>query len=161
TPGGPNDPGGDADLLIAHGPLVLLQDDARATQTVPGFFDEPASDPDGGDLVFTFSSPAEPRSLVLADLDPPPNQGATVTLTDTAARMRTFTVPPGWTGTFGAKGAHTLDLTTLAPQVGNAPGFHSTAASETLGFAADSVQTLVVHLSGGGAVDDLAWCSGP
>jgi hypothetical protein len=137
----------------------VLQDSAHAAQSTPGFFDTPLADPDGGDFVFEFLERAEPRSISLIDLDPPPNDGASVILTDEHGATRTYTVPPGWTGTFGSQpGWKTLDLTTLADQVGNPPGFRLATASETAGYCADRVSTMVVHLTGFGAIDDLSVC---
>src|SRR5262249_28976660 len=39
TPGGPNDPGIDADMLFGHGNVLILQSSDYAAQSVPGFFD--------------------------------------------------------------------------------------------------------------------------
>src|SRR5262249_23516308 len=73
--GGPNDGTSDADLLINHGNLLLLQDDARPGESAPGVFAQPVDDPDGGDLIFAFAPAAAPTSVRLTDLDPPPNHG--------------------------------------------------------------------------------------
>lgn len=86
-----------------------------------------------------------------------PNQGASVTLVDEAERTRIYAVEPGWTGPFGDAGPHALDLTTLAPQLGNGTPRLATA-SETPGFEATRVVRIVVHLTGFGAIDDLTFC---
>jgi len=156
TPGGPNDPGLDAGLLVGRGNLLLLQDDAHATQTVPGRFDLVSDDPDGGELVLDFEVPVAPRSLLLVNLLPAPAQGASVTLQDVQGRTRTYAVEAGWTGASGA-GAHPLDLLTLAPQPGNGTASLATA-EEQPGFAAQRVVRLSVHLTGRGALDELAFC---
>ena len=155
---GPNQGTQDEDLLIEHGNLLLLQDSRSATQTTPGFFDVPVDDPDGGNLVFDFTGPVEARSVLLIDLDPPPNHGATVTLFDGAMRTRVYTVPPGWTGTYGVPGFLTLDLTTLDPQVVNPPGFRVATVTQQNGFVPGDVLRIVVHLTGLGAMEELSFC---
>jgi len=158
TPGGPNDPALNDDMLIGHGNVLLLEDDWYAfAQTVPGFFDVVTDDPHGGDLVFDFPAPVDPRSIQLADINPPPNQGASVTLHDDEGRTRTYFVEPGWTGTYGNAGPHRLDLVALAPQPGNGTP-HFATATQTEGFEQDRVVKMVVHLTGYGAVDDLSFC---
>jgi len=157
TPGGPNDPAINADMLIDHGNVLLLQDDAYPAQTVPGSFDVVTDDRHGGDMVFEFTSPASPRSVLLADVNPPPNLGASVTLLDDGGRTRTYAIEPGWTGTYGDAGPHRLDLTTLAPQPGNGTPRLATA-SEQAGFDPDRVVRLVVHMTGYGAMDELRVC---
>ena len=57
-------------------------------------------------MIFDFTSPVDPRSILLADINPPPNQGASVTLLDWHGRTRTYAVEPGWTGTYGDAGPH-------------------------------------------------------
>jgi len=159
TPGGPNGGTADTDMLIDKGNILMLQDSTLPAQSVPGFFDTPLDDPDGGDFVFEFTSPAQPTRIALIDLDPPPNGGASVILSDENGATRTYTVPPGWTGSFlSVPGWKTLDLTTLANQVGNAPGFRLATASETPGYLSNRVVGMVVHLPGFGAVDDLSAC---
>jgi hypothetical protein len=157
TPGGPNDPSINDDMLVGHGNMLLLQDNRLSAQTVPGFFDRVTDDFDGGDLIFDFTSPVDPRSLLLADINPPPNRGASVTLIDEANRTRVYTVQPGWTGTYGNAGPHKLDLTTLAAQAGNGTPRLATAA-ETKGFLQDRVVRIVVHMTGYGAMDELEFC---
>jgi hypothetical protein len=144
--GGPNDPGLDTDLLIGHGNLLLLQDDAHASLSGPGTFATPVDDPQGGDLVFDFAPPIDPRSVLLTDLDPPPNAGASVTLLDGAGRQRVYAVPPGWTGNYGVSGFRLLDLGTLAAQPGAGPRFAT--ASEDPGFQQADVIRVVVHMTG-------------
>lgn len=157
TPGGPNDPSLNSDMLIGHGNLLLLQESSRPAQDSPGVFSTPTDDRDGGDLVFDFVRPADPRSILLADINPPPNLGASVTLLDQAGRKRVYAIDPGWTGTYGNAGPHKLDLTTLLPQPGNGtPRF--ARASEDAGFQQQNVVQLVVHLTGYGAVDELVFC---
>lgn len=158
TPGGPNDPSQDTDLLVARGNVLILQNSQVPTQTSPDVFDRPNDDQDGGDLLFSFLAPVEAQSLVLIDIDAGNNQASQVQLTDAAGRVRTYSLPPRWTEDRlidGGTGWRTLDVTTLAPQ----PGFASTAtASEQAGFDARSVVLLRVHLGSSGAVDDVVFC---
>jgi hypothetical protein len=158
TPGGPNDPALNDDMLIGHGNVLLLEDDWYGwAQSVPGFFDVVTDDPDGGDLILDFTAPVNPRSVLLADVNPPPNQGASVTLVDEAGGTRVYSIEPGWTGTYGDAGPHKLDLTTLAPQPGNGTPRLATAV-ETPGFLQDRVVEIVVHMTGYGALDELEFC---
>jgi hypothetical protein len=157
TRGGPNDPSINSDMLIGHGNLLLLQDSARPQQSSPGFFAHVTDDPDGGDLIFDFPAAVDPRSLLLVDINPPPNLGASVSLFDGAGRKRIYTVEPGWTGTYGNAGPHRLDLTTLLPQPGNGtPRFARAIQDE--GFLQADVVKIVVHLTGNGALDELVFC---
>jgi hypothetical protein len=157
TPGGPNDPSINYDMLIGHGNLLLLQDSNRPRQTVAGFFDEVTDDPEGGDLVFDFLQPVQPRSVLLVDINPPPNRGASVRLVDGNGLARLYTVQPGWTGTYGDAGPWRLDLTTLAPQRGNGTPRWATATQDP-GFDPAHVVQMVVHMTGFGAIDELAFC---
>jgi len=157
TPLGPNDPSQDRDLLVGLGNLLILQNSQAAGQGVPGVFDRPNDDQDGGTLTFDFPDPVEPESVVLVDIDAGNEQASAVTLTDVAGATRVFTVPPRWTEDLlldGPPGWRRLDLTTLDPQ----PGFLSTAtASESAGFDRRNVIRIDVHLGSSGAVDDLTF----
>ncbi len=155
TPGGPNDPSQDPDLLVNSGNLLILQ-----TENFPpdadDIFPRPNDDEDGGTLSFSFLSPVEARSLRLVDIDAGPT--SSVMLSDSSGRRRTYSVPGNWTGdrTLSQPGQGTLDLVTLAPQ----PGFGSTAtAAQDAGFDAAAVVRIDVLLGGSGGVDDVAWCS--
>jgi len=157
TPGGPNAGTEDDDMLIGRGNILMLQRDTEPTQTVPGFFDVPVDDIDGGDFVFDFTRPCEVLGVTLIDIDPEPNLGASVILTDFSSLTRTYTVQPGWTGTFGGTpGWKTLDTTILSDQIGNAPGFRRATAVEDPGFDPNAAVKMVVHLTGRGAMDDLS-----
>jgi hypothetical protein len=155
--GGPNDPAINDDMLINQGNMLCLQESNFPTQTFAGFFDDVTDDRHGGDLIFDFLQPVAPQSVLLADLNPPPNQGATVTLTDGGGRTRVYTVQPGWTGTYGNAGPWQLDLTTLAPQPGNGTPRFATA-SEMPGFQPNNVVRMVVHMTGYGSMDELVFC---
>ena len=156
---GPNNPSQDLDLLVNKGNLLILQNDAASNPpAVGGIFPRPNDDENGGNLFLNFLSPVSPSSLVLVDIDVGSNQASSVTLTDSSARTRTYTVPSNWTGDLilnGGPAFGTLDLTTLAPQ----PGFASIAtASQQAGFDGDAVVRITVHLGSSGAVDDVMWC---
>ncbi len=158
TPGGPNDPALNGDMLIGHGNVLLLEDDWFSyAQTVPGFFDVVTDDRHGGDLIFDFTSPVDPRSMLLVDINPPPNRGASVTLIDETGLTRIYAIDPGWTGTYGNAGPHRLDLTTLDPQPGNGTQRFA-LATEMQGFQHDRVVRMVVHMTGNGAMDELHFC---
>jgi len=152
TPGGPNDPGPDPDLLIDRGNLLILQ-----TENMPpdanDVFPLPNDDEDGGTIEFDFLQPVEARGMRLVDIDAGDGP-AEVLLTDVHGLRRTYTVPASWTGdpTVTPPGHRRLDLSTLAPQ----PGLGSVATvQEDGGFDPIHVARIEVTLRGSGAVDDL------
>jgi len=155
TPLGPNDPSQDPDLLVGQGNVLILQDSYTPTQTVPGIFDHPNDDADGGMHRFAFHAPVQLRQLDLVDIDMGMREMSSVVLIDVLGHTRTYLVPPGFTGDrvlAATSGVRTLDLTTLDPQ----PGFASTAtASEQPGFDPNLVLVLEVRIGGSGAVDGL------
>jgi FG-GAP repeat protein/VCBS repeat protein len=155
TPGGPNDPSQDPDLLVGQGKVLIFQDSNVSTQSVPGIFDRPNDDADGGSHRLDFHGPVRFLALDLIDVDGRVAEMSSVRLIDGAGRVRTYLVPPGFTGDRvqdGTSGVRTLDLTRLDPQ----PGFASTAtAAEDPGFQPDAVLVLEVDLGGSGAVDSL------
>lgn len=158
TPQGPNDPSQDRDLLVGLGNVLILQNSLVPTQTVPGLFDHPNDDQDGGMLSFTFEhGPVRPLRLDLIDIDQGLDQGVVVVLEDQAHRLRTYLVPAGWTEDLlqhGPPAFRTLDLGCLEPQ----PGYQSTTTvHETSGFDPRSVTRIEVHLGSSGAVDNLCW----
>jgi FG-GAP repeat protein len=156
TPGGPNDPSQDPDLLVGSGQLLILQTDANTTQSVPGVFDRPNDDEDGGLFVLDFHAAIRPEHLDLIDIDSSSAETSTVTLLDVSGRRRVFLVPPDWTGDLleDGVGRRTLELDTLAPQ----PGFGATAtATQQPGFDGEHVLRIEVQLGSTGALDDLVW----
>src|SRR5262249_38354341 len=158
TPGSPNDPSQDLDLLVNLGNLLILQNNQAATQTVPGIFDHPNDDQDGGTLRFDFPAPVSPRRVDLVDIDPGLPNSSTGVLTDAGGKKRTFMAPAGWTEDLvnnGPPGFRTLDLRNLAPQ----PGFQTSAtATQDAGFDEDRVVRIQVNLGSSGAVDNLCFC---
>jgi hypothetical protein len=157
TPGGPNDPSQDNDLLVGLGNALILQ--SVGTQTVPGIFDHPNDSANGGRLVFHLGAPAQVFSVDLIDIDVAATLRTTqITLEDEFGRTRTYSVPDEWTNdvvTEGPPGWATLDLTTLLPQ----PGFRSTAtAVEDPGFDSGRVLRVTFDMAGSGAIDNLKYC---
>ena len=158
TPAGPNDPSQDRDLLVGRGHVLVLQNSLAPRQTVPGVFDRPNDDQDGGTLALDFvRGPVRPRSLDLVDIDRGAALTTNVVLFDQAGRRRVYSVPPGWTEdvlTDGPPGWRTLDLTAKAPQ----PGFAASATmAENPSFLIDEVVRIEVELGGSGAIDRLRW----
>ncbi len=156
TPGGPNDPSQDTDLLVGQGLILILQGNgtSQVVQGGPCNYIHPNDDEDGGALFFDFdTSDVDVLSIDLIDIDlPAPTQNASVVLTDHNGKTRTYSVPAGWTGNGGVG---TLDLQTLAPQ----PGVSSTAtATQQPGFDATNVGQVKVTLGSSGAVDNLSFC---
>jgi len=157
TPVGPNDPSQDRDLLVAKGHVLILQNSQAPTQSLPGIFDRPNDDQDGGRIVFHFPAPARALALDLVDVDLGSQQLVQVVLVDAAGRTRSYHVPGGFTEDLllhGAPAWRTLDLETLTPQ----PGFAATAtAAEEPGFDAAAVLRIEVELGSSGALDELRW----
>jgi hypothetical protein len=161
TPGGPNDPGPDNDLLVGLGNILILQSnnaDAHDNQAVPGFFDAPNDDVNGGTITFDFPAEVEGHYLDLIDVDEEEVTGVTVTLVDSSALTRTYDVPPSWTEDLlndGPTGFRRLDLTTTAAQ----PGFAASAtATEDPGFDPDAVIQVIVDFGGAQAMDNFCFC---
>jgi len=157
SPLGPNAGGPDPDLLVGGGNVLVLQDGLHPAQSVPGVFDVPDDDFDGGALTIVFPAPVEPLDVELIDIDPGLTELAHVTLTDEAGQTRTYTAPAGWTEDItlhGLPGSRTLDLRTLDPQ----PGFLATATVwEDALFDSTRVVRIEVVLGSSGAIDDLRW----
>ncbi len=133
TPGGPNASGSDPDLLVSLGGILILQNDSFATQTTPGIYDTANDEAAGGTLVFDFVDPVELLSIDLIDIDGSATVG--LILTDGSGLARTYSVPMSWTfdiSVSGPDGFDTLDLTTLAPQLGEGGGIAT--AVEDAGF---------------------------
>ena len=156
-PDGPNQTSADPDLLVGQGNVLVLQDSNAPWQSLPGIYDFPGDDDEGGMLGFSFLQPVEARSLDLVDIDLDPGACATVTLLDSAGESRVYTVSAGWTGDGQASGVpsyRTLDLRTMQEQ----PGVASTATVyQSGGFDPASVVRIEVQLGTSGAIDNLRW----
>lgn len=154
-PAGPNATGADPDLLIGSGNVLILQ--ANGNMSSSGVFSAPDDAPDGGTLSCVFTAPKHLESVVLVDIDPGPgDQSADVRLVDSAGRVRTYSLPSGWTSDVAVTGTGfaTLNLATLDPQ----PGFQATAiASQDPDFDDQDVLRFEVQFNGSGAIDDLAY----
>jgi hypothetical protein len=155
TPGGPNDPGPDPDLLVERGNVLILQE--VPGQSVPGIYDHPDDDAAGGRFEIEFGGAAvAPLAIDLVDIAPGGGE-VVLTLADLHDRTRTFVVPAGWTrdvAVHGPPGFGRLDLTTLAPQ----PGFAASASAwEAVGFDPMRVVGMSVDLAGPGALDNLVF----
>jgi hypothetical protein len=124
TPAGPNAAGGDPDLLVNLGNVLILQNTAfPADSGGSDFFVTPDDEADfsptgSGTVRFDFAYGIEPVSIDLIDI----NGGVLVdlVLTDGSANTRTYNVPSMWTHDVSVSplGWHTLDLTILTPQLG-------------------------------------------
>ena len=150
----------DPDLLVGNGNILILQTDANTSECPPGsgVFCSHNDDEDGGLLRFSWGTrPVRALSLVLVDIDATDGLSRVV-LTDESGANRTYSVPADWTGdlvTDGTSGTGTLDLTTLADQI----GFGSSAtASEDAAFDPERVVQIDVQLGGSGGVDDVVFC---
>ena len=69
SPVGPNSGSLDQDLLVDLGNILILQDDKFPTQTLPGTFDTPNDEEDGGTIIFDFVNPLRLLSIDLIDID--------------------------------------------------------------------------------------------
>lgn len=160
----------DPDLWVNLGNIMILQnDDDKSTTLDPTFglvFDIPndeQSKSDQGAILFSFHQPVELLSLDMVDFNG--GAGATLTLTDASSLEREYIVPSKWTYDIavsqhitGAKGWETLDLTTLADQVGEKNS--KAIASEDAGFDPLNVRSLEVRFDGDPAsagIDNLTF----
>jgi len=159
TPGGPNAGGGDPDLLVGLGNIVILQSSGLSGQTTPGIFDTPDDSNSGGSVIFDFLVPSTLFGLDLVDING--NADTDVILTDGSGRKRTYTVPEEWTFdvTDSPNGFDTLDLTTLAGQLGE--GGSTATAAEDCGFDPNDVVRLEVAFSSSGGLDNLEFIPEP
>jgi len=157
-PGGPNDPSQDLDLLVGLGNMLIIQNLNVPEQTIPGIFDLPNDEDEGGVIDFAFVNPIQPLNIDLADLCIALGEGVTLTLTDDLGAQRVYSVPAGWTEDLvadGGPGYRTLDLTSLAPQ----PGFMTVATgAEDPGYDGDAVVAMSIDIFSSAAVDNFSFC---
>lgn len=159
-PFGPNAGSADQDLLVGLGNILIVQNDSYATQTIPGFYDTPNDEADGGTISFDFLSAVELLSLDLIDIDR--HGAADVILEDGSGYIRTYNVGSSWTHDIfadGPAGWDTLDLTSLVPQVGEGGGT-ATAWQDPL-FDSSNVVRLTISLGGSAAIDNLVFIPAP
>ncbi len=158
--GGPNDGGIDDDLVVDQGNILILQNDASPATTLDAtfglVFDTPNDERDFNDrgaIIFDFLSPVELLSIDLVDINGGNN--VVLTLTDGGGLTRTYDVDSNFTG---GKAVDTLDLTTLAAQLGIGGG--SATASEDGGFDPLDARQLSVAFLGGptsGGLDNVSF----
>ena len=161
--GGPNDGGVDDDLVVGLGNILILQNDEDPATTLDATYgllfdtpnDEKSAD-DAGSIIFDFAAPVSLSSIDLIDI----NGGNYVelTLTDGSAGgglTRSYMVAMDWTG---GTAYDTLDLTTLADQIGGGGGLAT--ASEDAGFNPADVRQLEVAFAGNptsGGLDNIVF----
>jgi hypothetical protein len=162
-------PGGEADLLVGLGNILMLQRDENPGTTLHAtqglVFNNPndeATPDDTGSIVIDFLvSPVHPISIDLIDVDVGVNM--VVRLTDRLGLTRTYDVPTNWTTdvTDAPNGYQTLSLETLMNQMAepNATGSDATAMQDP-GFNDRDVARLEVRILGAlpsGAIDNLVF----
>ena len=163
-PAGPNAGGPDTDLLVVgQGNALIIQENSAYAQTAEsGVFDVPNDEASGGEILFSFNSPAELLSLTLIDI----NGGSqtNVTLLDNTGLERRFNVPAKWTfdPDIAGNGFATLDLQNLSPQFGEpgAPGGAATATQDA-GFDQTAIVSMTVDFSGSGAIGSFEFIPAP
>ncbi len=158
---GPNASGPDPDLIVGLGNILIVQDGGTTTQTVPGIFDTPNDDAGGGAILFDFLQPVTMESIDLIDINGN-NQDVLLILTDSTGETRTYDVPSSWTKDIdvaGPNGFDTLDLTTLADQLGE--GGSTATASETALFDPSNVIQMSVSFNGSGGLDNVRFIPAP
>jgi len=156
----------DPDLWVGLGNVLILQENNGSADVLVGdFFVTPNDDASSdGILRFDFFSPITAQSVDLVDING--NGPVTVRLTDTNNLVRTYFVPMHFTYDIatlglppGAKGFDTLDMTTLANQLGEGGGI--VTAIEDAGFDAGGVIQLSFEFDGSGALDNLSFIPEP
>ncbi len=161
SPTGPNASGGDPDLLVGSGNVVILQSCWYPAQSQDGIFDTPNDSASGGKIKFDFAAAGDsvrPLSIDVIDRD---NAGVhKIRLIDDSGKRRTVYVPDHFTGdvTQGWIGIGTVDLTGAQTESPNVPGLFTTVDTDS-GFDADHVAKLLVYFDGSGAVDNLTFDS--
>jgi len=162
-PAGPNAGGPDTDLLVGQGNALIIQENSAYAQTAEsGVFDVPNDEAGGGEILFSFNSPAELLSLTLIDI----NGGSqtNVILLDNTGLERRFNVPAKWTfdPDISGNGFATLNLQNLAPQFGE-PGAAGGAATavQDAGFDQSAVVSMTVDFSGSGAIGSFEFIPAP
>jgi len=156
TPGGPNMGGQDPDLLVGLGNMLILQSPDAPTQSILGVYDTPNDALGGGTFVFDFIDPVEMLSVKLVDVDG--GNEVLVTMVDVDGRTRLYSVPAGWSFDLSAEGPNgydTLDMTSLAPQMGE--GGAASTALEDDGFDSSRVTSVFFEFSGSGGLDDVSF----
>jgi len=174
---GPNDSGGDPDLLVNLGNILILQsEDSPATTTGANgtVFTTPNDEASAntGSILFDFAAAgvtATPLSIDIVDANG--GFGAQVILTDAQFDTRTYTIPEKWTFevTSSLNGYDTLDLTSLVGQDGEGAGSDGiqgnaddfTTVVQDANFDANLVRSLEVKFTGNGTtsggIDNLVF----
>lgn len=156
---GPNSSGGDPDLLVNLGNALIFQNNNSAM--TGDFFNTPNDDAGGGSMRWAFLSPVEMLSLDLIDINGS-GQQVDIILTDGNGLTRTYDVPSLWTNDIDAEGPlgyGTLDLTTLAGQLGE--GGSTATATEDPGFDPTDVLFMDITFAGSGALDNVKFIPTP
>lgn len=158
-PNGPNAGGGNPDLLVNLGNILILQNINDPNQTVGGIFDVPNGSFDGGEIIFNFVSPVTLLSIDLINV----GEGTTIDLEleDANGIHRVYGVPQQWTNNLSAAplGWATLDLTTLTDQAGETGAL--AGISQDAGFDPTSVVKLEVDMVGPAGIDNLQFIPEP
>lgn len=158
--GGPNDGGGDTDLIVGLGNVLILQSNDSPDQTVSDIFDTPNDSAQGGMITFDFLAPTMLMHVDLVDIDG--SVDVNIVITDGNGFTRSYYVEPEWTFDIeadGPNGYDTLDLTSIAAQQGEGGAFAT--GSEDAGFDANNVVSMSFEFSGSAAVDNLAFVTIP
>ncbi len=160
TPGGPNDPGPDPDLLVDQGNVAIMQSSSNPAMT-GDVFDTPNDSAAGGAMLYDFSPAITAGFHVFVDeidiVDRDVNGRNIITLTDENTLTRTVTVPADFTGEIsnGDPGVATVDLSSGAPtESPNIPGLFTTVATDP-GFDIDNVISVEITFIGSGALDNF------
>jgi len=166
TIGGPNMGGGDPDLLVDLGNVLILQNTAYpADFGGSDIFETPDDEADYnplgiGTIVFDFAYAVELMSIDLIDIDG--TVAVDLVLLDGSGSARNYFVPSNWTHDIhsqGPDGYDTLDLTTLAPQPGE--GGSVATGFDVGAFDPADVRQLAVTYNGSAALDNLVYVPEP
>ena len=145
---GPNDSGGDDDLLVNLGNALIIQNPSLTSQT-GDIFDTPNDDAGGGNITVDLITPGEVGSIDLIDIN---GGGQQVT-----GFQRIYDVPSNWTldiAGSGPDGFDTLSLLTTAPQLGEG-GATATVTFNDPSYDQSALATISLDFAGSGAVDNI------
>ncbi|MEM9064333.1 MAG: hypothetical protein AAGB51_02465 [Planctomycetota bacterium] len=159
---GPNIGGGDPDLIVGLGNILIIQENNNGlgTQTVDDIFDTANDDAGGGVYRFDFFTAVEMLEVTLVDVNG--GNDIDVTLIDSQGLTRVYSVPAMWTNDIsvsGPLGYGVLDLTSLAPQ--SSEGGNFTNVSQDLGFNSLDVVAVEFQFFGSGGIDNLTFIPTP
>lgn len=157
TPDGPNAGGGDEDLLVGLGNILIPQNPSLLAQSTPDIFDTPNDDAGSFTFMFDFVNPTEFASLTLIDIDSGGNDAVVITLTDDSGDVRIYQVASGFSNDVEVSpmGFQLLDLQDVSEQVGEGGG-SAIVTRDDAGYDPERIVNATIDFSTSGGIDNIA-----